>query len=133
MKYIVDYGVLVQQKFLDFFADENAVYMFADGIHQPHYIGIAFEFVCELSSGTRQVDFDDLYNNVFKDKKWLYIDTLSEMSDEFIASLSNIQIVSIFAAMRHKELFCTGFIEGCGKQKVIIRLLRQLKKNLECK
>lgn len=133
MKNVEYYQVLIQQKYLDFFADDNAEYMFVDGVHQPHYIGTAFEFVCDISSWEIDVDYDDLYNNVFKNKKWLYIDTLAELSDDFISKLTSRQIASIFAAIRHKELFCTGFIAGCGQHKVIIRLLKQLKKNLESK
>lgn len=41
--------------------------MFADGVHQLHYIDIAYEFVCEISSSELSVDYDNLYNNVFKE------------------------------------------------------------------
>ena len=122
-----EYKKLVQQKYIDFFSNPESVYMFKDGIHQPHYIGVAMEFVSTISSSRLPVDYDDLYNNVFKDQKWLYIDTLAELTDEFISNLSALQITTIFAAIRHKELFCTGFIERCGQAGVISRLLLQLK------
>lgn len=127
-----DYQCLVQQKYLEFFSNKNAAYMHFDGVHQPHYIGIAYEFVCDISSGKLLVDYDDLYNNVFKDNpKWLYVDSLQELTDDFIGTLTKTQVVTIFAAIRHKELFCTGFIESCGKTGTIIRLLNQLKLALE--
>ena len=37
----------------------------------------------------------------------------------------------LFGEMAHKELFCDGFIELCGKTGTIIRLLNQLKAKLE--
>ena len=37
----------------------------------------------------------------------------------------------LFSEMAHKELFCDGFIELCGKTGTIIRLLNQLKAKLE--
>ena len=126
-----EYVKLVQPKYLEFFSDKNAKYMFSDGVHMPHYIGVAYEFVCDISSSTLKVDFDDLYNNVFKDNKWLYIDALQALPDDFINQLTASQVVTMFAAIRHKELFCTGFIKECGRTGTIIRLLNQLKKQLE--
>lgn len=130
-----EYEGLVQPKYMEFFSDtsrEDSEYMFFDGIHLPHYIGVAREFVCKISSSTLMVDFDDLYNNVFKDHpKWLYVDSLEKLSDDFIQGLTATQVVTIFAAIRHKELFCTGFIKLCGKSGTIIRLLKQLKSELE--
>lgn len=117
---------LTQKKFIDFFSNPNSVYMHVDGVHQPYYIGVAMEFVSAISNAQLPVDYDDLYNNVFKGQKWLYIDTLSALTDEFVASLSAVQIVTIFAAIRHKELFCTGFIEGCGRAGIISKLLLHL-------
>ena len=130
-----EYERLVQLKYMEFFSDksqDDSEYMFFDGVHLPHYIGVAREFVCEISSSTLIVDFDDLYNNVFKDHpKWLYVDALEKLSDDFIQGLNATQIVTMFAAIRHKELFCTGFIKACGQTGTIIRLLNQLKRQLE--
>ena len=130
-----EYERLVQLKYMEFFSDksqDDSEYLFFDGVHLPHYIGVAREFVCEISSSTLIVDFDDLYNNVFKyHPKWLYVDTLEKMSDDFIQGLNATQIVTMFAAIRHKELFCTGFIKMCGQSGIIIRLLKQLKSELE--
>ena len=127
-----EYERLVQPKYLEFFSNRREMYMFSDGVHQPHYIGVAYEFVCDISSAELPVDYDDLYNNVFKDQpKWLYVDSLEALPDGFIERLTSTQIVTMFAAIRHKELFCTGFIEACGKTGTIIRLLRQLRANLE--
>ena len=130
-----EYERLVQLKYIEFFSDksqDDSEYMFFDGVHLPHYIGVAREFVCEISSSTLIVDFDDLYNNVFKDHpKWLYVDALEKLSDDFIQGLNATQIVTMFAAIRHKELFCAGFIKMCGQSGIIIRLLKQLKSELE--
>ena len=120
------YQHLSQQEYIDFFSNPNSVYMYVDGVHQPYYIGVAMEFVSAISNAQLPVDYDDLYNNVFKGQKWLYIDTLSALSNDFISSLSSTQICTIFAAIRHKELFCTGFIEGCGRAGIISRLLLRL-------
>ena len=125
------YKRLVQPKYLEFFSKDDAEYMYEDGVHSPHYIGVAFEFLCDISSSDLIVDYDDLYNNVFKDKKWLYVDYLAGLTDEFLQSLTPIQIVTIFKAIRHKELFGTGFIRICGQYGIIIRLLRQLESKLE--
>ena len=130
-----EYECLVQPKYIEFFSDksrDDSEYMYSDGIHLPHYLGVAYEFICEVSSSTLTVDFDDLYNNVFKDHpKWLYVDSLEKLSDEFIHGLTATQVVTMFAAIRHKELFCTGFIKHCIKSGIIIRLLKQLKSELE--
>ena len=126
-----EYAKLVQPKYLEFFSNPNMDYRFFDGVHLSHYIGVAYEFVCDISSSMLEVDFDDLYNNVFKDNKWLYIDALQALPDDFINQLTASQVVTMFAAIRHKELFCTGFIEECGRTGTIIRLLNQLKRQLE--
>ena len=126
-----DYERLVQDKYLDFFEQKDAVYTAYDGIHPPRYVGVAFEFICEISSSDLDVDYSDLYDNVFKDEKWLFVDSLVALSDGFIDSLSARQIVTIFAAMRHKELFCSGFLEQCGKMGVVIKLLKKLKRKIE--
>ena len=99
----------------------------------PHYIGVAFEFMCKISSSNLKVDYADLYENVFKDKKWLYVDYLEGLSDEFMASLTATQVVTILAAIRHKELFCTGFFMLCGRSGTITRLLKQLAVELKKK
>lgn len=134
MKY-KEYERLVQPKYMEFFSNkprDDSEYMFFNGVHLPHYIGVAYEFVCDISSSTLTVDFDDLYNNVFKDTpKWLYVDSLEKLSDDFIHALTATQVVTIFAAIRHKELFCTGFIRLCSKAGIINRLLNQLKSELE--
>jgi hypothetical protein len=130
-----EYEGLVQPKYMEFFSDtsrKDSEYMFFDGIHLPHYIGVAREFVCKISSSTLTVDFDDLYNNVFGDHpKWLYVDSLEKLSDDFIQGLTATQVVTMLVAIRHKELFCTGFIKLCGKSGTIIRLLNQLKIQLD--
>ena len=127
-----EYRKLIQPKYLEFFSNKDLEYMFSDGVHMPHYIGVAYEFVCDISSSTLQVNYDDLYNNLFKDNpQWLYVDTLQTLSDDFISKLTAIQVVSMFGAIRHKELFCTGFIKACGQMGTIIRLLNQLKRQLE--
>jgi hypothetical protein len=130
-----EYEGLVQPKYMEFFSDtsrEDSEYMFFDGIHLPHYIGVAHEFVCKISSSTLTVDFDNLYNNVFGDQpKWLYVDSLEKLSDDFIQGLTATQVVTMLVAIRHKELFCTGFIKLCGKSGTIIRLLNQLKRQLD--
>ena len=127
-----EYTKLVQPKYLEFFSDKDSEYMFSDGVHMPHYIGVAYEFVCNISSSTLAVDYDDLYNNVFRDNpKWLYVDVLQALPDAFVNKLTASQVVTMFAAIRHKELFCTGFIEECGRTGTIIRLLNQLKRQLE--
>lgn len=66
MKKVLSYKHLVQKKYLDFFADSKAIYMYEDGIHQPYYIGTAMEFVSAISDATLPVDYDDLYSKVFK-------------------------------------------------------------------
>lgn len=126
-----DYERLVQDKYLDFFEQKDAVYSVCDGVHPPRYVGIAFEFICEISSSYLDVDYSDLYDNVFKDERWLFADSLTALSDDFLDSLSARQIVTILAAMRHKELFCSGFIEQCGKMGVVIKLLKKLKRKIE--
>ena len=94
-------------------------------------IGIAEEFVNIMYSRDLKRDYEDLYS-VFKNKdNWLFVDTLAALSDEFISSLTAIQVVTLFGEMSHKELFCDGFIELCGKTGTIIRLLNQLKAKLE--
>ena len=125
-----EYKKLVQQKYIDFFSNPESIYMFKDGVHQPHYIGVAMEFVSAISSSLLPVDYDDLYNNVFKDEKWLYVDTLAALDDQFISKLTAKQIVTIFAAIRHKELFCTGFFSLCGESGIILRLLKQLEQQI---
>lgn len=126
-----DYECLVQDKYLDFFGQKDAVYTVEDRAHPLRYIGIAFEFLCEISSSDLDVDYSDLYDNVFKNEKWLFVDSLAALSDSFIESLSARQIVTIFAAIRHKELFCSGFLEQCGRMGVVIKLLKKLKKKIE--
>ena len=127
-----EYRKLVQPKYLEFFSNKDSEYMFSDGVHMSHYIGVAYEFVCDISSSTLKVNYDELYNNLFKDNsQWLYVDTLQALSDDFISKLTAIQVVSIFGAIRHKELFCTGFIKACGQTGTIIRLLNQLKSQLD--
>ena len=125
------YKQLVQPKFIDFFSNKDSEYMFSDGVSQLHYIGIAKEFVSAIYSRDLKCDYDDLHNS-FKNKgKWLFVDTLAALSDEFISSLTAIQVVTLFSEMAHKELFCDGFIELCGKSGTISRLLNQLKADLE--
>ena len=67
-----NYKRLIQDKYLTFFEQKDATYMYEDGIHQARYFGVAFEFVCEISSSDLHVDYNNLYDNVFKDEKWLY-------------------------------------------------------------
>ena len=72
-----------------------------------------------------------MYGKVFKDEKWLFVDSLEGLADDFVASLTATQVVTILAAIRHKDLFCTGFFRLCGKTGTITRLLKQLKNVLE--
>ena len=125
------YSRLVQTKYIEFFSKEDSLYMVAEEGHPSRYIGVAFEFLCEISSTNLITDYSDLYDNVFKDEKWLFVDSLAALTDDFISSLTAKQIVTVFAAMRHKELFCTGFFEQCGKTGTIIRLLQALKNKLK--
>ena len=128
-----EYERLINPKYLEFFSIRDGVYTFFDGVHQPHYIGVAYEFMCEISSSTLVVDYDDLYRNVFPGNvKWLYVDYLQELSDVFVGRLTAVQAVTVLAAIRQKEIFCTGFFESCGKGGVISRLLNQLKYRLDC-
>ena len=125
------YKRLVQPEFIDFFSNKDSEYMASDGGSQPYYIGIAKEFVSTIYSSDLKCDYDDLYN-VFKNKgEWLFVDTLAALSDEFISLLTATQVVTLFGKMAHKDLFCDGFIELCGKNGTIIRLLNQLKAELE--
>jgi hypothetical protein len=125
------YKRLVQPKFMDFFSNKDSEYMASDGVSQAYYIGIAEEFVNIMYSRDLKRDYEDLYS-VFKNRdNWLFVDTLAALSDEFISSLTAIQVVTLFGEMAHKELFCDGFIELCGKTGTIIRLLNQLKAKLE--
>ena len=105
------YSRLVQTKYIEFFSKEDSLYMVAEEGHPSRYIGVAFEFLCEISSTNLIIDYSDLYDNVFKDEKWLFVDSLAALTDDFISSLTAKQIVTVFTAMRHKELFCTGFFE----------------------
>ena len=127
------YKTLIQERYLEFFKNKESLYMLEDDKQPPHYIGIAFEFLCEISSSNLQVDYNDLYDNVFKDEKWLYVDALEALPDDFIASLTATQVVTMLAAIRHKELFCTGFFSLCGKTGTIYRLLKQLERELQRK
>ena len=105
--------------------------MYEDENHPPRYIGVAFEFLSKISSSELLVDYSDLYGKVFKDEKWLFVDSLEGLTDDFVASLTATQVVTILAAIRHKDLFCTGFFRLCGKTGTITRLLKQLKNVLE--
>ena len=71
--------------------------MHEDEEHPPRYIGVAFEFLCKISSSELLVDYSDLYGNVFKDEKWLYVDSLESLTDEFLFSLTATQVVTILA------------------------------------
>ena len=122
---------LVLPKYINFFEDRDSIYMHEDSDHPPRYIGIAFEFLCKISSSEMLVDYSDLYGNVFKDEKWLYVDSLESLTDDFVATLTATQVVTILAAIRHKDLFCTGFFRLCGQTGIITRLLKQLKCVLE--
>lgn len=126
-----NYKRLVQPKFMDFFSNKDSEYMTSDGVSQAYYIGIAEEFVNIMYSHDLKRDYEDLYS-VFKNRdNWLFVDTLAALSDEYISSFTAIQVVTLFGEMAHKELFCDGFIELCGKTGTIIRLLNQLKAELE--
>ena len=125
------YSRLVQTKYIEFFSKEDSIYMVAEEGHPSRYIGVAFEFLCEISSADLPIDYNDLYDKVFKDEQWLFVDTLSALSENFMGLLTAKQIVTILAAIRHKELFCRGFFEQCGKSCTIIRLLEKLKIRLE--
>lgn len=130
---LITYESLIQKEYIEFFSNKNSEYIYEDGEGLPHYIGIAFEFMCKISSADLKVDYTDLYDNVFKDEKWLYVDSLEGLSDQFIASLTATQVVTILVAIRHKELFCTGFFMLCGQTGTISRLLKQLESKLKRK
>ena len=115
------------KKYIEFFSNPDSIYMHIDGASQPYYIGTAKEFVSDLNNARLPEDYDDLNNNVFKGQKWLYIDRLSALADDFIDSLTSRQILTIFSAMEYKELFCTGFIARCGRAGIISRLLLRLR------
>ena len=128
---MIAYESLVLEKYIAFFADKDSVYMHEDEDHPPRYIGVAFEFLSKISSSELLVDYSDLYGKVFKDEKWLYVDSLESLTDDFVASLTAVQVVTILAAIRHNDLFCTGFFRLCGQTGTITRLLKQLKYVLE--
>ena len=129
---MVVYADLVQRKYLDFFADENSTYLYEDEVHVPRYIGIAYEFLCELSSGDLAVDYGEIFTHqFFHDEKWLFVDVLATLSDKLLASLTARQIVTILVAIRHKEMFCMGFLADCGKAGVISRFLYALEEKLK--
>ncbi len=115
------------KKYIEFFSNPDSIYMHIDGTSQPYYIGTAKEFVSDLSNAQLPEDYDDLYHNVFKGQKWLFVDKLSAMTDAFIDSLTKKQILTIFSAMDYKEHFFTGFIARCGRGGIISRLLLRLK------
>ena len=128
---MIAYESLVLPKYINFFEDRDSIYMHENNDHPPRYIGIAFEFLCKISSSEMLVDYSNLYGNVFKDEKWLYVDSLESLNDDFVATLTATQVVTILAAIRHKDLFCTGFFRLCGQTGIITRLLKQLKCVLE--
>ena len=130
---MTNYKRLVQSRYLEFFSNKESKYMLEDDKHPPHYIGIAYEFMCEISSASLQVDYNDLYENVFKNEKWLYVDALEALTDDFIEGLTPVRIVTMLTAIRHKEIFCTGFFSLCGETGTIYRLLKQLKSKLDGK
>ena len=40
-----EYANLLQPKYLKFFSNEDSEYLYSDGIHMPHYLGVAYELV----------------------------------------------------------------------------------------
>ncbi len=134
---------LTSQKYIDFFGDINSVYVESDGISQPHYIGIAKDFVSLLSELINYMNIKQLeyynkanhYSEEYMLKEIVNIyDTPSNykklMDSNFINSLSADDIILVFGELAHINCHVDGFIEKCGKDGVISKLLAKLTEEL---
>lgn len=131
---------LTKQKYIDFFDDANSIYTEADGVSQPHYIGTAKEFIAVLDElfnyiTIKQVEFFNDTNEYSEEYMIKEIVNVFEepsnyrklIDDEFINRLNADDIISVFAELTHVNCHVDGFIEKCGKDGVISKLLAKLK------
>ena len=120
---------MCDEKYLRFFADKSSVYMEGAEGKQWHHVDVVGEFIGKLNHFINP-DPADFRENVFGRTDWLYVDILSQMSDDLVSSLTNMQIVAFLKTIHIKTRHCDDFFAECGKEGIIIRLLLQLKSNI---